>query len=194
MATSKVAIANAALQKLGASRIESLAQDDPNARSMNAAFDRVRDGLLRRYDWGFSIRRAAIPADGSQTSWGEHNRYVLPNDYLRLLRDDESGMRVDWRIESDDDIGVYIVTDDASPLNVRYIARIVDPNFYDALFIEAFATKLALETCTEVTGGSALKADLKDDFDFAISEAKKFGAIEKDAQDAPEDDWILARL
>ena len=39
MAISRVQLANRALQKLGAKRIESLTQDHPNARSMNAAFE-----------------------------------------------------------------------------------------------------------------------------------------------------------
>ena len=36
MAISDVTVANRALQKLGAKRIESLTQDTPNARSINA--------------------------------------------------------------------------------------------------------------------------------------------------------------
>src|SRR5437773_2024005 len=100
MATSEVGIANAALGKLGSSRkIESLTQNDPNARTMSGAYVRIRDALLRRYTWGFSIRRASIAADGSQTTWGKHNRYSLPNDFLRLTRDNETGRAVDWRIE-----------------------------------------------------------------------------------------------
>src|SRR3954470_7295005 len=112
MALSKVAIANGALQKLGAKRIESLDQNTPNARSMSAAYDSARRALLRKYTWGFAKRRASIAADGSQTAWGEHNRYTVPNDYLRMIRDDESGLNVDWQIESADD-GVFIITDDA---------------------------------------------------------------------------------
>jgi hypothetical protein len=194
MATSKVAIANGALQKLGADRIEAFNQDAPNARSVSNAYDNVRTTLLREYDWGFAIRRASIAADGDQTLWGEHNRFVLPNDYIRYLRDDESGKRVDWKTESDPDVGVYIVTDDASPLNIRYIADVDDPNFYDALFVEAFQNKLASEMCQEITQSTSKKANIDADFESAIAKAKKFGAIEKDAQDPPEDDWILARL
>ncbi len=193
MATSKVAIANGALQHLGASRIESLSQDSPNARSLNAAYDRARKKLLRKYDWGFATRRASIAADGDQTLWGEHNRFVLPNDYLRFLRDDESGFAPDWRLESDADVGVYIVTDDASPLEFKYVADVDDPNFYDALFIAAFELQLALDTCHEITQSASKKAAIKGDFDEAIAEAMRLGAIEKPAQEAPEDSWISAR-
>lgn len=193
MATSKVAIGNGAMQRLGAGRIESLTQDSPNARSINAAYEPARRALLRKYDWGFAIRRESIAADGDQTSWGGHNRFVLPNDYVRVIRDNESGQRVDWKIESAADVGVYIVTDDASPLEIRYLADVDDPNFYDATFIEALECAIALRTCQEITGSSAKKDGIKDDFDTAIAEAKRTGAIEKDAQDSPEDSWLLAR-
>jgi hypothetical protein len=195
MAVSKVAIANRALQKLGAKRIEALTQDHPNARSMSAAFDLVRDAEIRRYRWGFAIKRKSIAADGDETTWGEWKRYSLPNDYLAIIRDDESGQTVDWRIEAGEDgEGVFIVTATESPLEIRYIARIEDPNYYDPLFIEAFACKLALETCEEITQSTSKKESIRGDYDAAIAEAKKQGAYEQPAQDFPEDDWILARL
>lgn len=193
MATSKVQIANRALQKLGAKRIESLSQDHPNARSMNTAFDLVRDAELRRYRWSFAIRRAQIAADAAQTEWGNWNRYTLPNDYLYLIRDDESGQAVDWRIESDAD-GTYIITADASPLYIRYVARVEDAGAYDALFVEALACKLALETCEEIKQSTSKKESLKSDYDFAIAEAKRVSAIEKPSHEFPEDDWLNARL
>lgn len=190
MATSKVAIANRALQKLGASRISSLTQDHPNARSMNAAYDLTRDAEQRRYNWAFCISRASIAKDGSASLFGALNRYGLPNDFLKLIRDsnDDVPTYVDWKIE-----GIFILTDDASPLQIRYIARIDDPNFYDALFIEALACKLALECAEEITQSTKKKESIKADYAFAISEAKKQGAIEKEAQEFPEDEWLAAR-
>lgn len=189
MATSDVAIANAALQKLGAKRIESLTQDHPNARSMNAAFERVRDAELRRYTWGFSIARASIAADGDQTVWGGWNRYSLPNDFIKLIRDDETSQAPDWRIE-----GLYIISSIASPLEIRYVSQVTDPNAFDTLFREAFACKLAHETCKEITGSESAKGSLSADYMFAIKEAMRAGAIEKEAQEFPEDRWVNARL
>lgn len=186
--TSKVEIANGALQKLGAKRIESLTQDHPNARSMAAAYDGVRKAMLRRYNWSFAIKRESIAADGDGPTWGDWNRYSLPNDFLRLIRDDETGFATDWKIE-----GLYILSADASPLEIRYVADIDDPNYYDALFAEAMSTKLALETCEEITQSTSKKAGLQKDYDECIAEAKREGAIEKAAQDFPEDEWLSAR-
>jgi len=197
MATSIVAIANLALQKLGQDAIEALDQDDPNARSMNRIYEPARDAMLRRYAWGFSIRRQSIAADGAQTAWGEHNRYSVPNDYIRLVRDDESGFRPDWRIESGDEgEGVFIVSDDDSPLLIRYIAKVEDPNAFDALFVEALACKMAHDTCKQITGSSDLKERIKEDWDQAISEAKRAGSIEKETQDYTENDdsWLNVRM
>lgn len=188
MAVSKVAIANRALQKLGAKRIESLTQDHPNARSINACFDILRDNLLRKYDWSFAIARESIAADGDGPVWGDWDRYSKPNDFIRLLRDDESGYAVDWKVEGD-----YILSRDGAPLEIRYIARIEDPNSYDACFVEALAADIAFECCEDITGSTSKKESAKQDKLDAIDEGKRTGAIEKDAQEPPEDDWITAR-
>jgi hypothetical protein len=190
MATSKVAIANLALQKLGVSRkLESLTQDHPNARTLNLAYVPMLRAELRRYDWTFAIKRDSIAADGDGTEWGDWNRYGKPNDFIRLLRDDESGVNVDWKIE-----GLYILSLTAAPLEIKYIAFIDDPNFYDDLFIEAFACRLALQCCEEITQSTSKIDSVQRQYSDAIAEAKRLGAIEKGAQDFPEDDWVMARL
>lgn len=188
MATSKVAIANLALQKLGAKRIESLTQDHPNARSINACFDAVRDTLLRQYDWSFAIKRGSIAADGDGPTWGDWDRFSLPNDFIRLLRDNETGQAPDWKIE-----GQYILSADGAPLEIRYIARIEDPNFYDACFVDALAAALAFQCCEEITGSTGKQDRARADKMDAIAEGYRTGAIEKDGQDSPEDEWVAAR-
>lgn len=196
MAISNVAIANRALQKLGSpKRLESLTQDYPTARAMNACFEQVRDAELRRYPWSFATRRVSIPADAAQTEWGDWNRFSLPGDYLRLIRDDESDAKVDWRIEAGaEGEGLFIVTTDAAPLYIKYIARIEDPNQFDSTFVDAFACKLALETCEEITGSISRKESIKDDYKTAIADARMIGAMEKPAQEFLNDTWITARL
>ena len=189
MAVSEVGIANRALQKLGAKRISALTQDHPNARSMNAAYERVRDAELRRYDWSFAIHRATVAADGNDPVWGDWNRYGLPNDFIGLIRDDETNIGVDWKIE-----GLFILSKDAAPLEFRYIRRIEDPNYFDSLFIESFACRLAMECCKEIADSTVDKESLKDDYKVAINEAKRRGAIEKGSAEFPEDTWITARL
>lgn len=189
MAVSNVSIANRALQKLGAKRIESLSQDNPNARSMSTAFAPVRNALLRKYQWSFAIQRASIVADADETTWGERTRYALPADFARLIRDDESGIRRDWKIE-----GRYIITDDDSPLEIRYVSIITDPTSYDPLFVEVFSTALAMETAEEITQSTSKLESLERRFKMEIAEARNANAFELDPQESLDDDWWLARL
>ena len=190
MARSNVSLANRAIQILGSTgTIESLTQDHPNARTMSRVLEPRRQALLRKYRWGFAITRASVAADGTQTTWGELNRYGKPNDFLRLLRDsDQPDIRKDWKIE-----GAYIISDEASPLEFRYIADITDPTLWDPLFFEALAHDMAHETCKEVTGSTGAKQDIKDDLKAIVAEAKNAGAMEEDPQESVEDDWLLAR-
>jgi len=196
MATSNTAIANAALQLLGESRsLESLTQDHPNARRMTSAFERTRRSLLRTYDWGFATRRASIAADGDQTEWGGLNRYSLPNDFLRLIRDDESGFAVDWQIEGGDEgEGTFIVTTSGSPLEIKYIADVLDPNSFDVSFREAFENRLAFVTCKQVTGSNDFQDRLREDFKVIVAQARQIGAIaDRPAREFPEDSWLSVR-
>ena len=48
-------------------------------------------------------------------------------------------------------------------------------------------------TCKELTGSTSEKDSIKEDYDKAIAEAKRINAIEKEAQEFPEDSWLNAR-
>jgi len=188
MAVSDVSIANRALQRLGAKSIESLSQDHPNARSINRAYEHVRNFLLRRYRWSFAIKRASVAKDSTATTWGGLNRYSLPNDYIRLLRDkDQPDIRKDWTIE-----GRYIVTADGSPLQFRYVAEITDPTQFDKAFNEAFALSLAAACAKEVTGSEGNVQAIKEELKDTIAVAKNCNAIEEDPEQSVDDDWITA--
>jgi hypothetical protein len=190
MALSEVSIANRAIQILGSSeRIEAMDQDHPNARTMSAAFEPVRNALIRRYKWGFAIKRVSLAADATDTVWGGLNRYAFPNDLCRILRDDESGIRLDWKIE-----GRFIVTKDGAPLNVKYLAIITDPGQFDPSFAEALSHALAVATCEEITGSTSKLQDIREGFRMAMAEAKQMNAYEEDAVEALDDSWINARL
>lgn len=190
MATSNVQIANLALQKLGQGRkLESLTQDHPNARALNLAFEPMRQAELRAHAWSFAVKRDSVAADGDGPVWGDWNRYSKPNDFLRLLREDETGIATDWKIE-----GLFVLSRDAAPLEFRYIADITDPNYFDSLFVEAFACRLAKQCCKEITGSTSAVKDLEAQHDIAVAEARRIDAIEKPADEFPEDEWLTARL
>lgn len=188
---SEVGICNRALQKLGASRITSLTEDSPNARSCNNAYESVRNAEMAAHPWSFARRRAELAADSDDPLFDYENQFTLPADYLRILPPDDN--YVDWQIESKSDGSLVILTNYDAPLEIVYIARVEDPNLYHALFIEALACRLALELCEEITQSNSKADRLERQYKQAISEARRVNAFERTSEDPPEDTWISAR-
>lgn len=188
---SVVGVCNSALQKLGSSeRITSLADNSKHARALNAAYESIRDKLLRATPWNFAIKRAQLAAAVTTPLFTKANAFPLPSDFLRLLPTDpeDNANTLDWQIESGS-----IVTNDDAPLEIRYIWRVTDPNAMDVLFLDLWATELALQTCLEITGSNTKKEALREDRKVILREAKRVNAIESEAPVPPDDTWITAR-
>jgi len=199
--TSQVAIINRALTKLGASRIVAITDPTKEAREMAATYDIVRDSELRANRWSFSIKRAQLAADITAPAFEYSHRFLLPTDYLRGLMIGElwpgldlSDYRTgpygqDWTIENG-----YILFNSAGPLNLRYIARVTDTSLWDASFVEAFACKLAWETCEAITQSSEKRQMAINEYKEALQVARRAGAIELPPQQIADDTWVIGRL
>lgn len=187
---SEVEICNRALQKLGAKRIVALTENSPNARSCNFAYEIIRDAELRKHPWSCAIKRASLAKLSDNPAFGKDYQYQLPTDFIRLLPPDElqNLNEHDWQIE-----GNRILSDYTSPLQIRYIYRLEDPNVMDSLLREAISCALAIELCIEIAQSNVKKSDLKDDYIRVIRDAKKVNAIERPALQPPEDPWVTVR-
>lgn len=187
---SDVSICNRGLQKLGAGRIVSLTENSTNARECAACYEELRDAELRAHTWGFAIKRVQLAADTSAPVFGPANSFTLPADFLRLLPVDPEDLTnsEDWRIE-----GRKLLTNDSAPLNLRYIYQCEDANEMDALFRESLASRIAYELCEKITQSNQKKQAAANDYKRAINEAKRVNAIEKEAEESPEDTWVSVR-
>lgn len=190
---SDIEIANYALSKVGANPIESFTQNNPNARIVNAAYQKVKRRLLRKFQWNFATRRASLPAHATQTVWGSLNRFPVPSGFLRLIFDNETGQITDWRIESDDTDTLFIVTSDSAPLKIKYVHDVTAPNLYDSMFVEALASLVGAEICEPINGNGSKRNQLRQEARDAILEAKNAGSLEEIPDEIPEGEWLAAR-
>lgn len=187
---SKVEIANRALQLLGAKRITSFTEDSRNARAVNAAYEPVKLAELRKHSWGCATKRVQLAASSTTPAFGKENAFPLPADWVRSLPLDP-----DYQTNDDDRVieGRSILTNESSPLDLRYIYDVTDPNEMDALFREALSAKLAEALCEEITQSNSKMATVVVAYKEAVAEAKRANAIEKPAEQPPEDSWVTCR-
>lgn len=194
MAVSQVDIANRALTKLGAARIISLDDDSQASNTLASMFDIVRDAELRRNLWHFSKARTKLAALSQSPEFGYSHQFQLPADFLRLI--EIGGRRCQPKPHLDSWYSIEagrILIDRAGPLQIRYVRRVEDPTLFDALFVEAFACKLAFEACEAITQSNTKKQTAAQEYEAALADARRMNAIERASQATSDDSWLESR-
>lgn len=183
---SKTEVANRALSKLGEERVSNIETTNTKAaRTINTMYDIVRDAVMQSAPWNFAIKRASLAEDATAPAWGYDNRFSVPSDMLSLLSIYNDP---DYQIEAG-----YILTDEGAPLKIRYIYRAESEGTWSPMFIEAFAARLAYESCEAITESNTKKDGLLRDYNLALQAAYAADAIENPADSLPEDEWLEAR-
>ena len=93
----------------------------------------------------------------------------------------------EWIVE-----GRQIVTKAAAPLNIVYVSQITDPTFFDALFVEAYALRLAADIAYDITASQQVLGNMEELYARKLAEARLVDAQE--ALSASEDSWLQARI
>lgn len=194
MASSVVSICNQALAKLGAQPITDILDDTRNGRAMNRVYEPKRDLELTAHPWVFALTRAQIPAVVSAPAFGWARSFPRPSGCLRIVE-----LGSDWVLYTDDGTGPgfqlegdSILTDESSPLNIRYTQQITNTGLFPAPFVEVLACRLAFETCKEVTGSTDMREQLWQERGAALAEARRLNAIEKPPGRPVRGSWVRA--
>ena len=186
---SEIEICNAAMTKIGARRVTATFSTLPATEEERLCFehyDRLRDALLRDNIWNFAKKRASLAKDTVDPLWAWENAFTVPVDLLRLL-ELEDGHAFEFE-------GNKIFTDYDAPLNMSYIARIVDPNKFDPLFRDALAARLAYEFAERLKQTDKKKELAFAEFNDFMGRAAQLDALENPATAFLEEPWVVARL
>ena len=193
MALSQTEIVNLALTRLGQDRVISIIDDVEAARVMRSLWDFTRDTVLAGYPWKFAIKRTSLPALADAPAYGWARQFTVPEECLRLVQvgDDYvfyTGMRETFQLE-----GGVIMTDEAAPLQLRYVQRVTNVGLWPVLFGRVVAMQLAIDACEKLTSSSAKQGVLNEAYALAVAQARKQSAIERPPQRADNSDWLNAR-
>jgi hypothetical protein len=136
------------------------------------------------------------PAYDSST----RNIFRLPNGYLRQAPQDPkagaysylgapTGLPYnDWNLE-----GNYIVSADATPILLRFVADVTYVPAMDDMFCEGLAARIATETCEELTQSGDKLKNIAAAYKWFMGEARTVNGIETGPTEAPEDEFIVVR-
>lgn len=142
-------ICNLALAQLGQSQIMSLEDASQSARFCKRFYDQTRDEVLRSHPWNFAGKRLTLSRLSDNPLFGWAFQYQLPEDFLRLLQLNAYSATEALKLYEIE--GNRLLTNEGVA-QVRYVSRVTDPNLFDALFVEALATKIASKLAQPLTG------------------------------------------
>lgn len=192
---SQIEIFNTALTALGLSRVLSIDDDTEPAIVMKTLWSLQKDAELQSHAWSFAIKRLEVPALAAPAVFGFSKQYQLPDDYLSMVEVGENfvfytpvDQRTLFAIE-----GRQVLTDEGSPLRIRYVKKIDNAGEFPPMFANAFAMRLALAACTRLTESQAKKQEMMQEYKMAMANARRSNNIEKPPQRIPDESWILAR-
>ena len=129
------------------------------------------------------------------------NVYLLPNGFLRRAPQDPkagstsylgapSGLTYDdWVFD-----GPYLISREVEPIALRFVADVQSVVAFDPMFCELLALRIALDGNERVTQKAEKEQQIGAKYKTFGFEARAVNAIEQDAQEPPEDDYITARL
>lgn len=183
-------LANLALSKLGPGGGYLTAFDTDTSVQGQAArrtYAAIRDEVMEAHAWRFARRRAAIAADVAVPAWGFATQFTLPTDCLRVLSVEGTGVKYEQE-------NGLLLTDEAGPLNIRYLAQITDTSKFSPTFIAAMTTRWAIEMCPTITKSNTQRSDLWAEYRGLLAQARKtdtFGSVPEAAKDGS---WNDSRL
>ncbi len=200
--TTSVDIANYALNILGASTISSLSDDTKAARIINQRYDSIRDAVFRAHPWNGLISRAELAKISSAPTYGYANQYTLPTEpyCLRVLEFSNGSLSYPQDNMMTNSGGPSFVIEgrklltDEGTAKIKYIARITDPNEYDAGLIETLAAYLASEICYAVTGSTSMVQITYSKYEQVMRNARHTDATEGATTRLEASDFIESRF
>lgn len=183
--SSETEICNRALIKLGEKTILSLDDDSKPARICNTLYEPTRDYVLRSHPWNFAIKRVQLARNTTDPVYDYAYSYKLPSDCLRVI----IPSRDEWPYGIE---GRNLVSDYPDSL-IKYIARITDPNTFDASFTESLACKIAAEAAVSLTDNDARHTAMVQLYGLSIADARSVNAMESGPKWFESEEWLDSR-
>ena len=188
MSISATSLCNMALGRIGAKRLNDLAEDSSvEAIHCNLHYEQTRDALLKSHIWRFALGRSELSEDTESPDFEWNHQYILPDDYLRQVglycTENSYAMEGQRLLTNDDEV------------NLRYIRKITDPAQLTPLYVEVLVLQLAIKLVMPLSQDKVLRRELLDELAPLLADAKMVNRTETNTVGKDElDTWLDSRL
>lgn len=170
VASTATDLASAALVLVGGAPVMDI--DDPqnkNGRTCKAMLQMARRTAFNKHNWNCLTKRVALAACVDTPTFEFDYAYTLPSDCIRVYRIyDEDGypLNIPYKIEEG-----KILTNQAAPLYVKYIADTENYSSLDPHVYEVLVHVLAQKICMTVTGKASVYREMTRTLKEIVDEA-----------------------
>ena len=195
MAISKTSIANMALGRIGAGRINNFTDGSTESIQVALHYEQTRDSLLRSYNWQFATERKSLSENTTAPPYGWDNQFDLPSNFLKLI-----GVYDNDNIPLEPTLHSYAIENNkilthADSVNVIYVKKVTDPTKFDKLFVEALVLSLAVKIIMPLARDMKGRESLVIEFNGLISGVRALSRQESNTQGRLErDEWLSKRF
>lgn len=166
-------IANMALGLLTEAPIESMDEDSRAARMLRLHYETTREAELTKSEWVFA--RKSMQVDGIETGDTEWPyAFELPEDCLRPLPPMLYGCEILYR-----QAGSTLAMAYGGTQTIHYIANLIDPNDWPAIFTDVLVAALAIKVAHAITGKPSMMQIAQQAYDRAYASAVRMNAVQK---------------
>lgn len=192
--TTKTGVANLAITLLKGNPVTSIEPPDKGSKAAKLAaqwYDDARREALSETDWDFALKRVQVSASAAP-AFGWSASYQLPSDFIRIatIGDEDNPLTSDdFKVE-----GGFILCNEPSPINLRYVHDIEDVTKFTPKFLMAFAKKLSSYMSAALTGSLNMAAGLGELADEDMSNAKTLDAQQTPPKKVQRSRWAAAKV
>lgn len=200
-----VDICNAALVRVGASKINSLDEASNEARACKAVLGLCKEQVLVSHVWWCLRSRAVLPLRGTSgedgaPEWPYKYAYGLPADFARAVRIETGtpygspgapGKMEPFILERYD--GSPVLLCDRQNAQLIYVADTKVPSELSIECRQALVAALAMELSTALTQSLNMRSRYQQEYEAAMNRAVFVDAVQASEWTPPDNTYIKAR-
>ena len=197
--SSDIEICNLALSRVAVTQaIASFTERSKEAEQCRVFYSHLRELVLQEFPWPFAESIVAL-ADLGNPAPGWAFRYRYPADCLKIRNIVQPGFR---RALSSDmeipyqigyDAGGRVIHTDQPEAVCRFTFKVEDSTFFDALFVEALAWRLAMDLALPLTSKPDLQQFAAQQYQMALTLAEGSAFQESQSDPEPESEFVTVR-